>query len=153
MSNALPMQEIMIIVNHYIGVEAGYLGDFSYRTHAEFYPLYCNLIIDPYEIEGTTRERFIHILSSQQPRDQAKIIRGVLERFPLDVEHAPKTRTKDLHDRLLQVAIRLETTTGVSSPTPNSEYEIVTQALHDAETLLNSPGATSITAQSRANPG
>jgi hypothetical protein len=51
--------EIMKIVNRYIGVSAGYLGDFSYQTHAAFYPEYCELDIDPYQYEGTTRERFI----------------------------------------------------------------------------------------------
>ena len=49
MGSALSKREIMIVVNRYIGVEGGYLGDFSYRTHAEFYPLYCELDIDPYE--------------------------------------------------------------------------------------------------------
>jgi len=143
MGKALSNREIMIVVNRYIGVEGGYLGDFTYRTHTEFYPLYCDLDIDPNEIEGTTRERFIHILSSQLPRDQAKIIRGVLERFPLDAENIPKTRNKKLFDDLLQMAIRLETEEGVSSPTPDASYEIVTQALQDAEALLNTPGATS----------
>jgi hypothetical protein len=42
--------EIMRIVNRYIGVSGGYLGDFSYRTHADFYPEYCDLGINPYEV-------------------------------------------------------------------------------------------------------
>lgn len=54
----------MIIINRYIGIESGYLGDFSYRSHAEFYPLYCDLDIDPYEFEGTTREKFIEFFFS-----------------------------------------------------------------------------------------
>jgi hypothetical protein len=32
---SLTPQEAMKVVNRYIGVEGGYLGDFSYRTHAE----------------------------------------------------------------------------------------------------------------------
>jgi hypothetical protein len=41
--------EILRIVYRYIGVEAGYLGDFSYGSHAEFYPLYCNLDLNPFD--------------------------------------------------------------------------------------------------------
>jgi hypothetical protein len=44
----LTRQEIARLVNRYIGVSGGYLGDFSYRTHAEFYPEYCDLDINPY---------------------------------------------------------------------------------------------------------
>ena len=80
--SSLTKSEIMKIVNRYIGVSGGYLGDFSYRTHAEFYSEYCGLDnIDPYRIEGTTRERFIKILSECEPRVQAKILRGVVDRF------------------------------------------------------------------------
>jgi len=60
----LSNREIIRIVNRYIGVDHGYLGDFSYRTHADFYPEYCDLDINPFTHEGTTRERFISILSS-----------------------------------------------------------------------------------------
>lgn len=31
-----PSQQIQIVVNRYIGVTGGYLGDFSYRTHTDF---------------------------------------------------------------------------------------------------------------------
>jgi hypothetical protein len=41
--NGMTNLEMKIIVNQYIGVSGGYLGDFSYRTHAKFYPLYCEL--------------------------------------------------------------------------------------------------------------
>lgn len=68
----------------YIGVNGGYLGNFSYSTHAEFYPLYCGLDIDPYEYNGTTRQRFIKILSESNSRDQSKILSGVLQKYPLD---------------------------------------------------------------------
>lgn len=58
-SRALTRGEIQRIVNRYIGVEGGYLDDFSYASHAAFYPEYCDLDIDPYEYEGTTR-RALH---------------------------------------------------------------------------------------------
>jgi hypothetical protein len=38
---------IIKIVNRYIGVEGGYLGDFTYRNHREFYPEYCDLVKNP----------------------------------------------------------------------------------------------------------
>ncbi len=74
----------MTIVNRYIGVSGGYLGDLSYRTHYEFYRVYCELPhIDPNsdEYSGTTRNRFIQILESRPATEQAAIVRGVIERF------------------------------------------------------------------------
>jgi hypothetical protein len=65
-------KEIHRFVNLYIGVDQGYLGDFSYRTHADFYPVYCDLDINPYEYEGTTRERFMEILSTRPPHEQGE---------------------------------------------------------------------------------
>lgn len=70
---SLTNREITIIVNRYIGVEGGYLGDFSYRTHADFYPEYCDLNIDPNEYEGTTRQRFITILSTETPATRRRL--------------------------------------------------------------------------------
>src|SRR6266404_8103875 len=93
--------QIMKIVERYIGVSGGYLGDFSYRSHAEFYPLYCDLDINPGDAQGTTRERFLSILNAAAPPDQAKILRGVLERFPIGGQNAPASRTPDLRDEVL----------------------------------------------------
>lgn len=143
MGQALSKQEIMKIVNQWIGVHGGYLGDFSYRTHAEFYPEYCNLDFDPYAYEGTTRERFIQILSSAEARDQAKIVRGVLERFPLGAEEAPTTRTAELRNELTTAAGRLEGAVPVASPNLRGASKVVERAISDAETLLISSGATS----------
>ena len=52
MTGELTDREITRVVNRYIGVSGGYLGDFSYPTHADFYPEYCDLEIDPYAIDG-----------------------------------------------------------------------------------------------------
>ena len=94
--SGLTKREVMIVVNRYIGVSGGYLGDFSYRTHSEFYPEYCDCDFDPNALEGTTRERFIQILLTADPEAQAKILRGVLERFPVETSDAPETRTVKL---------------------------------------------------------
>jgi len=65
--------EIHKLVNNYIGVEGGYLGDFSYRTHRDFY-IELDLDINPFDYEGTTRERFMKIVSESEPKVQAKIL-------------------------------------------------------------------------------
>lgn len=139
----LTNQEIMKIVNRYIGVSGGYLGDFSYRTHAEFYPEYCDLDIDPYQYPGTTREKFIAILESATPDVQAKIVHGVLQRFPPDTEYKPSTRTQVLCDELVSIARRLEGVSPVSSPEPRITSVVVERAIADAEVLIQTSGAIS----------
>jgi len=52
----LSARDVEFVTRKWIGVSGGYLGDFSYRTHHEFYPDYCGIEdIDPYKLEGTTR--------------------------------------------------------------------------------------------------
>ena len=135
--------EIIKIVNRYIGISGGYLGDFSYRTHTDFYPEYCNLDINPNQFEGTTRERFIAILNSSPLIVQAKIVRGVLERFPISDEIKPVTRTQELYDELVEMAKRLEGASPVSTPDPIITSAIVERAISDVETLLQSNDAIS----------
>lgn len=65
-SRALTPGEIHKLVNNYIGVSGGYLGDFSYRSHREFY-LDLDLDFNPANLGGTTRQRFIQILSEAAP--------------------------------------------------------------------------------------
>lgn len=139
-ANAMTDAEITRVVNRYIGVSGGYLGDFSYRTHADFYPEYCDLEIDPYSIEGTTRERFIAILSSLPPRDQAKVLRGVIERFPPD--QGPDAR-RVAHAGLLKVIKRLESGPLIVGATPQITSAVVLRALSDAENLIQTSGPTS----------
>lgn len=139
----LTNQEIMKIVNRYIGVSGGYLGDFSYRTHAEFYPEYCNLDIDLYQHQGTTRERFITVLESSPPDAQAKIVRGVLQRFPLDAEYKPTTRTREFYDELIDIAHRLEGASPVASPEPKITSAVIERTIGDVEALIQTSGAVS----------
>lgn len=137
---ALTDAEIIRVVNRYIGVSGGYLADFSYRTHADFYPEYCDLEIDPFNIEGTTRERFIAILSSLPPRDQAKVLQGVIERFPAD--QGPDTR-KAAYSGVLKLIKRLESSALIPGPTPRITTDVVLRALEDAENLIQTSGPTS----------
>ena len=135
--------EIMRIVNRYIGVSGGYLGDFSYRSHADFYPEYCDLDIDPYELDGTTRERFIAILETQNPHNQARIIRGLIERCPVDGDGAPDTRTVELRDQLMAWARRLDGVV-VDGVAPKTTRQDVALAIADIETLLRSSGGAPV---------
>ncbi|WP_241474151.1 abortive infection family protein [Mycolicibacterium neoaurum] len=135
----LTHQEVIKVVNRYIGVAGGYLGDFSYRTHAEFYPEYCDLDIDPNNYAGTTRERFIEILSTQPPRVQAKILRGVIDRF--DEDDSP-VRAR-LRPELEAWVHRLESAPAVGLETPEHTRDVVVRALADADELMRTNGATS----------
>lgn len=129
----------MKVVNRYIGVSGGYLGDFTYRTHVEFYAEYCGLDVDPSVYSGTTRERFIEILSTRSAEDQAKILRGVMERFP-DSDHQART---GLRPELDQWVARLESTVTVRLDTPEHTRDVVVRALADVEELIRANGATS----------
>lgn len=135
--------EINRIVYNYIGVDYGYLGDFSYRTHAEFYPTYCNLEIDPYQIDGTTRERFIEILNTQSPFNQATILRGVVNRFPLDAPEAPACRTSTELHFIEGLIARLGEYDLLGNWSPRNASETVELAISDAKQLLNSSGPAS----------
>ena len=64
-----------------MGVSGGYLADFSYKNHHEFY-IDLDLDIDPYQYDGTTRSDSSRYLECA-PRVQAKILEGVLARFPI----------------------------------------------------------------------
>ncbi|HEY7766680.1 hypothetical protein, partial [Longimicrobium sp.] len=129
------------MVNRYIGVSGGYLGDFSYRTHAECYPEACGLDIDPNAFLGTTRERFIQILSTASSADQAKILNGVLDRFPIG--HGPESRTAELQEEIRAMIRRLEGAAPVAGPAPRITSAVVSRAIADAEALILSSGATS----------
>lgn len=134
----------MKVVNRYIGVYAGFLGDFSYRTLDEFYPEFCDLDINPRERPGTTRERFMAILLEAPAGDQTKILRGVLKRFPIGAKPAPETRTEETRDWILELIARLEGASPVQSRTPEDASAIVERALTDAETLLRTSGPSSV---------
>ena len=95
--------EINKLVHRYIGVNSGYLGDFSYRTHFEFY-LEIDLDIDPNDYEGTTRERFIKILSESAQDVQARILEGILSRYPVG---SSEIRTQERHDEIAGWIARL----------------------------------------------
>lgn len=131
------------LTTRYIGVNGGYLGDFTRSSLRSFYLGHCDLDIKPDEFEGTTRERFIDILAGASPKAQAKILRGVLERFPVGQSDAPESRTPELQKQIESVIgeLREEASLDLSFPTYN--VQIVRQAISDAEALLKANGPTS----------
>ena len=126
MPSGLTDGEITRIVNRYIGVSGGYLGDFSYRTHADFYPEYCNLDIDPNDYAGTTRERFIAILSSRSLADPRRRFSGGSS-SAVRPDEGPPTR-KTAHGEVLKLIERLDSG-GVADVTPQITSEVVLRAL------------------------
>jgi hypothetical protein len=140
----LKNSDVYKLVNQYIGVSGGYLGDFSYRTHYEFYPDFCDLHYATYEMEGTTRERFVTILQNESPANQAKIIRGILAKYPIESFPDDKQESKkELFDYFLTLAQRLEAGAPIATPNISSPVEIVQHAIDDAEVLLRERGAKS----------
>jgi hypothetical protein len=135
-------KEIMTLVNRYIGVDGGCLRGFSYNSHAAFYTEYCDLDFDPQSMRGTTRERFIAIISGATPAQQAEIIRGVLAKCPPEVSDL-HSRTEELHDEFVAIASRVDGTGPVGSPKLVITSHVVERAISDAETLITSEGATS----------
>jgi hypothetical protein len=137
----LKSSEIHWVVNDYIGVSGGYLGDFTYASHREFYASYCDLPIDTDAVsENTTRKKFISILSAADPRSQAAILIGVVRRFPAGSE---VQRTTIAAQRLLALAKRCQQVAVVEGAEPKVTSEIVQQALAEANTLLKTHGPTS----------
>jgi hypothetical protein len=136
----LSKDEIIWVVNSYIGVSNGYLGDFSYRTHALFYPEFCDVDVDPNHYEGTTRESFIAILQRSEPSTQARILRGVLRKYPVGSSPAC---TEDRASAIEDLVRRLEAGCGVAGSPPSVTSEVVTRAIDDVEALLRSTGASS----------
>lgn len=133
------------IVNRYIGVSGGYLGlplenRFTYKTHTEFYPEYCDLKKDT-SGEGTTRETFIKIFTESTPKEQTKIIRGVIEKFPVGLE--PATRTDELKRQLLEAASKLDGADYITQSSLEIESEGVFEALEDAKSLIENRKAVS----------
>jgi hypothetical protein len=144
-SGGLTDGEITRVVNRYIGVSHGYLGlpesnRFTYSSHADFYAEYCEIDVDLSQHQGTTREKFMKVLNSLPPRDQAKVLRGVIERFPLG--EGPSTRSS-AHAELLRMIERLELAPLVAHPTPQATGEVVLRAIRDAEVLIATSGPTS----------
>jgi hypothetical protein len=146
--SGLNRTEAYWVVHDYIGVSSGYLGDFSYRTHEEFYPRYCDLDIDPNAFDGTTKERFLLILENADPTTQAKILRGVLKKFsishfPLKVQHEKSKVREEIEQMIERIEIQDPDEPKIPNPTLSISSDVVERALKDAESLIESNGPIS----------
>ena len=137
--NGLTPGQISRLVYKYIGVNGGYLGDFSYNTHAQFYAE-LDLPINPNQLAGTTRERFMHILEDADPSTQAKIVEGILLRY---IVGSSDLRNQALHNEIQAWLPRLRAGGGVLSPALAKPSEVVERALSDAQHLIANSGAVS----------
>ncbi len=144
-SSALTAGEVLRVVNRYIGVSGGYLGlpnRFTYASHADFYAEYCEVSVDLSQFGGTTRETFIQALLSLPADAQARVLRGVIERFPLDEAEGPSTRP-GAHGDVQALIKRLESGSLVEGRSPRITSAAVARALQDAENLISTSGPTS----------
>lgn len=144
-TRALTALEIKRLVQKWIGVSGGYLADFSYNSHAEFY-VDLGLSIDPFQYEGTTRERFTKILSESVPDVQARILEGVLTKYPVgsQIPQGSKAdRSQQMFDEIRGWVARLRGSTPVVMPSLTITSEVVERALRDVEQLLEKSGPTS----------
>lgn len=143
--SGLTKPELISLINDYIGVNEGYLGDFTYRTHAEFYPQYCEVDIDPEKYRpGTTRQIFIRILDEADARTQAKIVLGVLAKYPpSSFPEAERGKKIALYERFRTVALRLQHGGAIAQDNLALQTGTVSRAIKDADTLLREHGATS----------
>ena len=109
-------------------------------SRSEFYPYFCDLDIDVNAHRpGTTRTVFTHILQEASAEDQAKILKGVLSKFPSDSSE----KREKLAPEIQAMISRLEGSPAVRSPRPKITTATVERAISDAETLIQKSGATS----------
>lgn len=138
-SEGLRPAQIRKLITQYIGVKDGYLGDFSYQKHSDFYAD-LDLDIDPSKYPGTTRSRFEQILTANPPDVQGRIVQGILDRHPIGSD---SRRTSELHAEIRSWIVPLQSGGAVQAVTPSMTSEVVRRALADAEHLITTSGATS----------
>lgn len=142
----LTNREIGRIVTSWLGVEGGYLADFSYSSHNTFWLEACDLIVDTHGFDGTTRECFIHTLSNASASDQSKALRAILDGYSAietpDPDH-PHLRTPRLERIIRSWISRLETGQDAVTVTLASASEIVRRVLDDADNLIRTSGPQS----------
>lgn len=142
----LSRKEIGRLVYNWIGVDGGYLGSFSYARHDRFWLEACDVAVSTAAFAGTTRECFEQTLFGATPRDQAAVLRAILEDYPPLEEpdpSQPKFRTGKLHREILSWISRLETGATSVEVALLSASETVRRALDDADNLMRTSGPQS----------
>lgn len=111
----------------------------TYSKVEEFFTLYCEIMVEPADLDGTSRQRFINITQHATPSDQAKILRGLLEKVPEPTAEGPRVMTVEDVRKLISRLGGLP----VPAVRPANSREAVERALADAETLMREQGPVS----------
>jgi len=142
----LSESEVSRLVNDWLGVDKGYLADFSYGSHDSFWYDLCGLVVDTRGFPGTTRECFIETLSNTTPENQARVVRRILDLYPTCLPPDPeRPYLRTLHfERVVRTwLVRLETGQLIEPVTLASATEVVRRALVDADNLISTSGPQS----------
>jgi len=142
----LTRMEVGRLVQNWIGVNGGYLGNFSYSKHDRFWMLTCDLYVNTAEYAGSTRYCFEETLFEASARDQAAALRAILEEYPPpDVADAsnPRFRSPALYKEIHAWISRLETGQVGVDLELESASDLVRRALDDADTLMRVSGPES----------
>lgn len=142
----LTRKEIGKLVHNWIGVNGGYLGNFSYSTHDRFWMETCDLHVDTTSYPGTTRVCFEETLFEASARDQAAALRAILEDYPPPAEpdpSAPRFRSSAFLNEINSWITRLDTGQVGVELDLKSASELVRRALDDADTLMRTSGPQS----------
>lgn len=139
MTQLLP-KDVEFVVAHYMGDEVfGYMTELG-DPHKlrQFYLVDCDLDIQPTSPNsGNTMERFVEVLVTQPPQNQAKILRGVQGRIPPGDYRTSRPRIQKMFEMIAAIIERLESeSTFVDSVSLSSPSQVVRQALEDAEHLI-----------------
>jgi hypothetical protein len=142
----LTRREIDRLVHNWIGVNGGYLGKFSYATHDRFWRDVCDIDVNTGGSSGTTRVCFEETLFDASARDQAAVLREILELYPPPEVPDPakrRFRTPELHRAIRAWIARLETGEIGVDVELMSAPEVVRRALDDADALVRASGPQS----------
>ena len=139
----LTRREISILVNKWIGVSGGYLGDFSYASHQRFWLETSDIDLETASYPGTTRQHFEQTLFEADPSQQAAVLRAILEDYPATSDRSG-SGTEVLERTIRSWITRLETGKAVVEiDILKSASEVVKRALADADSLLRTSGPQS----------
>ena len=142
----LTRREIGRLIHNWIGVDAGYLGSFTYASHKRFWLAACDIYVDTRLFPGTTRECFENTMFEANSKDQAAALRAILDDHPPTDEpdsDRPKFRSPALHREIIAWISRLETGQVAVEVEVEISSEVVRRALDDAATLLRTSGPQS----------
>jgi hypothetical protein len=142
----------MMIVNDYIGVDAGNLHHFSHKSLEEFYPHYCGLDIDLSQFPGTKKDKFIAVIKQASKEQQGQILNGLLAYLPLkrfeytdDLtdEVVVSSKKQDAFEKIQKLIERLGEDGSVIKVNLSITNETVRRAIEDAKILIEKNGGTS----------